>query len=58
MTYQLIYADPPWPSLWAKGKRGGHFCPEKHDETMTVDVSEIEAVSSGPGCQTGPEKGA
>lgn len=30
--YQIILADPPWPSEWGKGKRGGHVAPEKHYE--------------------------
>ncbi|OFV94790.1 MAG: hypothetical protein A3H28_03035 [Acidobacteria bacterium RIFCSPLOWO2_02_FULL_61_28] len=56
--YQLVLADPPWSYAWGKGKRGGQFAPERHYDTMAVDVPEIEAVSSDPGCQTGPEKGA
>jgi len=37
VKYQIIYADPPWEYLWGKGKDGGHFAPEKHYETMSVD---------------------
>lgn len=35
--YNIIYADPPWHYKWGEGKDGGHFAPEKHYETMTVD---------------------
>lgn len=35
--YKVIYADPPWKSLWSLGKNPGHFCPERHYPTMTTD---------------------
>ena len=35
--YSIIYADPPWHYKWGEGKDGGHFAPEKHYRTMTVD---------------------
>ena len=37
MKYQIIYADPPWKYLWGGGKDGGHFAPEKHYQTMSVE---------------------
>ena len=37
MKYQIIYADPPWKYLWGEGKDGGHFAPEKHYQTMSVE---------------------
>ena len=33
----MIVADPPWAYKWGTGKDGGHFAPEKHYETMSVD---------------------
>lgn len=35
--YDIIYADPPWAYLWGKGKNPGHFCPERHYDTMTTE---------------------
>ena len=35
--YDIIYADPPWSYLWGKGKNPGHFCPERHYDTMSVE---------------------
>lgn len=35
--YGIIYADPPWAYEWGKGKEGGHFAPEKHYQTMSID---------------------
>ena len=37
MKYGIIYADPPWKYLWGTGKDGGHFAPEKHYPTMSVE---------------------
>lgn len=35
--YDVIVVDPPWAYLWGTGKNGGHFAPEKHYPTMSVE---------------------
>jgi N6-adenosine-specific RNA methylase IME4 len=42
--FDIIYADPPWAYLWGTGKDPGHFCPERHYHTMSVE----EICNLGP----------
>jgi N6-adenosine-specific RNA methylase IME4 len=49
MKYSIIYADPPWKYLWGEGKEGGHFAPEKHYPTLSVDELcefDVKAISN------------
>ncbi|MBO7725411.1 MAG: DNA methyltransferase [Thermoguttaceae bacterium] len=50
--YSIIYADPPWAYLWGTGKDPGHFSPERHYQTMSLE----EICALGPAVRRIREK--